>query len=61
MTKSVAYVLMIISVLIVAVVMASRYFGVSVPVIGPIITNKALEFTLLAYWMLFITASRPRS
>jgi hypothetical protein len=60
MTRSVAYVLMIVSVLIVAVVMASRYFGLHVPIIGPVITNKALEFTLLAYWMLFITASRPK-
>lgn len=43
----------LISVIMVALVVAAKYFGVTIPVVSPIVTKSMFEVLLVAYALLF--------
>lgn len=43
----------LISVIMVALVVASKYFGVQIPVLSPIVNKSMFEVLLVAYGLLF--------
>ena len=56
MSRSTAYLLTLLSVVIVGVVVVSKYFGVHVPVLGEIARGNYFEMTLVAYVLLLLPA-----
>jgi len=56
MSRSMAYVLSLISIVLVGTVIAGKYFGINVPVLGKIVAGNLFEVTLLSYFMLLIPA-----
>ena len=56
MSRSMAYVLSIISIVLVGTVIAAKYFGIHLPVVGKIVSGNMFEVTLISYFMLFIPA-----
>lgn len=44
----------LISAVLVALVIAAKYFGVNIPVLSPIVTKSMFEVLLVAYGLLFI-------
>jgi hypothetical protein len=56
MSRSLAYVLSIISIILVGSIIAAKYFGIHIPVLGKIIAGNMFEITLISYFMLFIPA-----
>lgn len=56
MSRSMAYVLSLISIILVGTVIAMKYLGISIPVIGKIISGNMFEVTLISYLMLLIPA-----
>lgn len=44
----------LISVIMVALVVAAKYFGLTVPVLSPIVTRSMFEVLLVAWVLLFI-------
>ena len=44
----------LISVIMVALVIAAKYFGINIPVLSPIVTKSMFEVLLVAYGLLFI-------
>jgi hypothetical protein len=51
-----AYVLSLISMILVGTVIITKYFGIDVPVLGKIIAGSRFEVTLISYFMLLIPA-----
>ncbi len=43
----------LISVILVALVVAAKYFGINVPVLSPIVNKSMFEVLLVAYGLLF--------
>ena len=56
MSRSMAYVLSVISMILVGVVIAMKYLGIPVPVLGKIISGNMFEVTLISYFMLLLPA-----
>ncbi|MCG8561593.1 MAG: hypothetical protein MI824_17490 [Hyphomicrobiales bacterium] len=44
----------LISAILVALVIAAKYFGVAVPVVSPIVKKSMFEVLLVAYGLLFL-------
>ena len=56
MSRPLAYILSVISIILVGTVIAAKYFGIHVPVLGKIISGNMFEVTLISYFLLFIPA-----
>lgn len=56
MSRSMAFVFTLLSLILVAVVIAGKYFGISVPVLGTIVAGKSFEVMLVAYVLLLLPA-----
>ena len=56
MSRSMAYVLSIISMVLIGTIIAGKYLGFNVPILGDIINPKKFEVAMLCYFMLLIPA-----
>ncbi len=56
MSRSAAYILSLISMVLVGTIIAGRYFGFHVPVLWDIVAGNKFEVTLISYFLLLIPA-----
>ncbi len=56
MSRSFAWVLSLISIALVGCVIAMKYFGIHIPVLGKIISGNMFEITLISWFLLFLPA-----
>lgn len=56
MSRSLAYFITLLSIILFVVVVGMKYFGLNVPIVSDIVSGKLFETTLLAYVLLLIPA-----